>query len=482
MAEKMAEKLQLEGITVKKEADFSEWYNQVVLKAGLADYSPVRGFMIFLPRGYALWEKIQRHFDFVLARHKVNNVYYPLVIPEKFFKKEAVHAKGFAPELAWIEKKDEDGERVAVRPTSETIMYDSFSKYIRSWRDLPLRFNQWCSVLRWEVKQTKLFLRTREFLWQEGHCVYENERDCASEALAFLNEYKKICEELLAIPVIIGEKTELERFAGAKQTFTVEALMPDGRALQMGTSHNLGQNFAKTFNVKYLDNAGAEQIAWQNSWGMSTRIIGAMVMVHSDDKGLVVPPKTAPAKVVIVPILFEDSKKTVLKKAAEISEKLIEFGAFVDAREHYTAGWKFNEWELVGIPVRIEIGPKDLKKKQVVLVRRDSGEKKFVKFSALKKEVSKTLEQMQKDLFLRAKKFLEKNTVEANSWQEFAALINERKFVLASFCERIDCEEKIREETTVTSRCIPFGQKETSAKCVKCGEPAKRKSFFAKAY
>ena len=477
----MVEKEQLEGITAKKWGDFSEWYNQVVLKAGLADYSPIKGFMVVLPRGYALWEKIQKHFDFEIARHKVSNVYYPLLIPERFFKKEAEHAAGFAPELAWLEKKEE-GERLAIRPTSETIMYDSFSKMVRSWRDLPLRFNQWCSVLRWEVKQTKLFLRTREFLWQEGHCVYENEADCVSEALAFLNEYKKLCEELLAIPVIAGEKTVLERFAGAKQTFTIEAFMPDGKALQMGTSHNLGQNFAKTFNVKFLDKGGKEQTAWQNSWGMSTRLIGALVMVHSDDKGLVLPPKVAPAKAVIVPILFEKSKKEVLKKAMELSEQLVEFGAFVDARDNYSAGWKFNEWELVGVPVRFEVGPKDIEKKQAVLVRRDTGEKRAVKFLDAKKELAKTLEQMQKDMYFRAKKFLEKSTVGAKNWQEFEQGIEERKLVLAFFCEKKDCEEKIRQKTTASSRCIPFGQKNAAGKCVACGQAANGKSFFAKAY
>lgn len=477
----MVQKGQQEGITVKKEKDFSEWYNQVVLKAGLADYSPIKGFMIIMPRGYALWEKIQRTFDFAIARHKVNNAYFPLLIPERFFKKEAEHAKGFSPELAWIEKKEE-GERLAIRPTSETIMYDSFSKWIRSWRDLPLRINQWCNVLRWEVKQTKLFLRTREFLWQEGHCAYENEENCVSEALAFLNEYKKICQDLLAIPVITGEKTELERFAGAKQTFSVEALMPDGKALQMGTSHNLAQNFAKTFKINYLNKEGKEQIVWQNSWGMSTRLIGALIMVHSDDKGLVLPPKIAMSKAVIVPILFDDSKKAVLKKAMEISEELVELGAFVDARENYSAGWKFNEWELTGVPIRIEIGPKDLKKNQVVLVRRDNGEKIIVKISNMKLAVEKELVLMQKDLFSKAKKFLTKNIIDAKNWKEFAQGIKERKMVFVHFCERIECEEKIKNETTASSRCIPFNQKKSKGKCIKCGKPSTRKSYFAKAY
>ncbi len=474
-------KEKLEGITVKKSDDFSEWYNQIVLKAGLAEYAPIKGFMAIMPRGYALWEEVMAHFNKVFAEKGVKNAYFPLLIPESFFKKEAEHAKGFAPELAWVERTDE-GERVAIRPTSETIIYDFFSKWIRSWRDLPFRINQWANVLRWEVKQTKLFLRTREFLWQEGHCAYATEKECIDESLFILGEYKCFCEEMLAIPVIAGKKTEAERFAGAKDTFTIESLMPDGKALQMGTSHNLGQNFARTFGVKFLDQSGSEQLAWQNSWGVSTRLIGALVMAHSDDKGFVVPPKMAREKVVIVPIIFEDSKKKVLKGAFDLNKKLSEFGSFVDDRDQYSSGWKFNEWELKGIPVRIEFGPKDMAKKQCVVVRRDTGEKKTVKLSAAKKEVSKALDLMQKDLFSRAKKFLEENTVEAKSWDDFAKAIDGRKLVFCFFCGGKDCEAQIKAKTTASSRCIPLNQPKSNSVCVHCGNSAAEKSFFAKAY
>ncbi len=469
------------GITVTKNNDFSEWYNQVVLKSELADYAPISGFMIVRPNAYSIWEEIQDKFNSTIRKKGVENAYFPLLIPESFFKKEAEHAEGFAPELAWIEG-DRSEERVAIRPTSETIMYDSYSKWIRSWRELPLRINQWCSVLRWEVKQTKIFLRTREFLWQEGHCVYETESECEKEALGFLDDYRKLVEGELAIPVVVGEKTAYERFAGAKRTFTLESLMPDGKALQMGTSHNLGQNFAKTFDVSFVGKDEKKHFAWQNSWGFSTRLLGAIVMVHGDDKGLVLPPNIARRKAVVVPITFEDSKKEVLRNARAVAKSLSKFNAFVDDRDSYSPGWKFNEWELKGIPIRIEIGPRDIKKHQVVVVRRDTGEKKFVKEKNISKEISSMLKKMQSDMFNKAENFLKKNTVEAGSWDEFKKAINEKKMVLVPFCDLEDCEEEIKTETTATSRCIPFNQKDSEMKCIKCGRPAKHKTFFAKAY
>src|SRR3989338_3862858 len=341
----MANKEEKLGIKAKKSEDFSEWYNEVVIKAELAEHSPIKGFMVIKPRGYSIWEKIQNHFDKNIKKIGVENAYFPLLIPEKFFKKEAEHAEGFAPELAIISEKEE-GVKYAIRPTSETIMYDSYSKWIRSWRDLPLKINQWCNVLRWEVKQTRPFLRTMEFLWQEGHCVYETKEECDKEVREILDEYKKICEELLAIPVISGTKTEAERFAGALYTTTIESLMPDGKALQMGTSHNLGQGFAKSFGIKFLDKNEKEQVPWQSSWGMSTRLIGSIILTHGDDKGLVLPPKIAEKKIVIVPIIFKEKNAKITKKADEINKKLSEFSSFVDSREEYSAGWKFNEWEM----------------------------------------------------------------------------------------------------------------------------------------
>lgn len=482
-----AEKENLLGITVKKSGDFVEWYNQVVLKAGLADYAPIRGFMVVRPNGYAIWEAIQRHFDAVLERLNVQNAYFPLLIPKSFFEKEAQHAQGFEPELAWVESKEGNAgqdaeEKLAIRPTSETIMYDSYAKWVRSWRDLPLRINQWCNVLRWEVKQTKLFLRTREFLWQEGHCVYATKEECDTEVRLILDEYKRMVEELLAIPVIAGMKTESEKFAGALYTTTIEALMPDGRALQMGTSHNLGQGFAKAFGIKFTGENKQEQLPWQSSWGFSTRLIGAVVMVHGDDKGLVLPPRAAKNKCVIVPILFENTKKEVLKKAREIEKELAEFCPVLDERENYSTGWKYNDWELKGIPVRIEIGPKDIEKGQVVFVRRDCGKKEFVKEKEVKKRLGEVLEEMHSDMFERAKKFLDSNIVEANSYEEFKKLIGERKMVLAHFCEDPAVEAKVKEETGVTSRCIQFDGKEKAGKCIFTGKPAKRRVIFAKAY
>jgi len=469
------------GINVKKDEDFSEWYNEVVIKGELAEHSVIKGFMVIRPSGYAIWEKIQKYFDGRIKKIGVKNSYFPLLIPESFFKKEAEHARGFAPELAWV-MDQEQKEKYALRPTSETVIYDSYSRWIRSWRDLPLRLNQWCNVLRWEVKQTKLFLRTREFLWQEGHCVYETEEECEKEALLYLTEYKKVCEELLAIPVLEGKKTEKEKFAGAKRTYSLEALMPDGKALQMGTSHNLGQNFAKAFDINYLDKNERKQLPWQNSWGISTRLIGALVMVHSDDRGLVLPPKVAPIQVVIVPIYFDDKDK-IIKKANELKNKLKNYEVILDDRDEYKPGWKYNEWELKGVPLRIEIGPKDVAKNQVVLVRRDNNKKEFVKLSQLDKTIKDTLEDMQNNLFNKAKKFLNSNITEAKNWDEFVKHIKSKKLVKAPFCSNEKCEEEIKEKTDgVTSRLIPFEQPETIGKCVRCGKEGKFIVIFGKAY
>ncbi|MBI4210821.1 MAG: proline--tRNA ligase [Candidatus Diapherotrites archaeon] len=475
------------GITVKKSDDFVEWYNQVVLKAGLADYAPIRGFMVMRPNGYAIWERIQRHFDKVIEGHGVENAYFPLLIPKSFFEKEAEHAQGFEPELAWVESRQGEGageaeERLAIRPTSETIMYDSYAKWVRSWRDLPLRINQWCNVLRWEVKQTKLFLRTREFLWQEGHCVYATKEECDREVRMILDDYRDLVQDLLAIPVVAGQKTKSETFAGALYTTTIEALMPDGRALQMGTSHNLGQGFASAFGIRFTDEQKKEQLPWQSSWGFSTRLIGAIVMVHGDDKGLVLPPRVAKRKIVVVPIVFEDSREKVLKKAREIGKALSEHGAFVDDRDNYNPGWKYNEWELKGVPLRIEVGPKDVEKGHVVVVRRDTGAKEFVKDKDIAGRIPQLLEEMHKAMFAKAKKFLDDSTAEAKSEEEFSKLVAQRKMVLAQFCCLPECEQKLKEKTGITSRCIPFNVKGAGSKCIFCGEKAESKALFAKAY
>ena len=474
---------QAESMTAKRSGDFAEWYAQAVMKAGLADHAPVSGFMVIRPNGYAIWENIQGYFNKRIKALGVSNAYFPLLIPESFFKKEAQHAEGFAPELAWVEKKEGE-ERVAIRPTSETIIYDSYAKWIRSWRDLPLRINQWCNVLRWEVSQTKMFLRTREFLWQEGHCVYETKEECDDEVRLFLGEYRKLCEEVLAIPVIAGWKTKNETFAGALYTTTLESLMPDGKALQMATSHNLGQGFAKAFGIKFFGKDEEEHTPWQSSWGFSTRLIGALVMAHGDDKGACFPPAVAPLQVVVVPIVFDKEKKAVLEKSREIGKRLAAAGfrAYVDDRDEYSAGWKFNEWETKGVPLRVEVGPKDIEKKQAVLVKRNSGEKAFVKEAGLEGEVKSALDSIQKELFAKASKFLSDNVVEVKTYEEFKKVIAAGKMAKAYFCEDPAHEKKIKEETAAIARCIPFEHPSKTGKCFFTGKPAKRMAYFARSY
>lgn len=469
------------GITVKKAENLPDWYFEVVQKAEFADYSPVKGFMVIRPNAYSIWEKIQENFNKTLKKLNVDNAYFPLLIPESFFKKEAEHAEGFAPELAYIEKNvDDTEERLAIRPTSETIMYDSYSKWIRSWRDLPLKINQWCNVVRWEVKQTKPFLRTREFLWQEGHNVFETEKEVIADVEKMIKEYKKLIEGLLAVPVMIGKKSEGEKFAGAVTTMTAESLMPDGKALQCGTSHNLGQNFSKSFGIKFLDKNEKESFGWQNSWGFSTRLIGATIMLHGDDKGMIIPPKVAKNKAVIVPILFEATKEKVLEKAREIEKEFSSLGFFIDGREEYNAGWKYNEWELKGIPLRIEIGPKDLEKKQVVVVRRDTGVKEFIPEKELSVRIPLILEDIQDALFKKAQKAMYENIVEANDLSDLKKKLNEGKMVRVFMKNSKDVEEKLKEKISATSRFIEDSKIE--GVCVITGEKTKTVGYVARSY
>jgi prolyl-tRNA synthetase len=476
------------GLTVKKAEDFSEWYTQVVVKSGLADYAPVKGCMIFRELSYAIWEKIQETFNEKIKATGHKNVYFPLFIPESFLKKEAEHFKGFVPQVAWVTIGGETPleERLAIRPTSETIMYATYAKWIRSWRDLPLKLNQWNSVVRWETEATKLFLRTREFLWQEGHTAHATKEEADQEVMEILNIYKEIIENYLAIPVLAGRKTENEKFKGALYTTTLEALMPDGKALQMGTSHQLGQNFSKAFNIKFLDKDEEEKYVWQTSWGFSTRMIGALVMVHGDDKGLVLPPKIAPIQAVIVPIPYKDADSTaILTKAKEIYDKLKKNGVSVvlDDRSEYTPGWKFNEWELKGVPIRIEIGPRDLKQKQATLARRDTFERITIKEEETANAVAKLLEEIQKNLFNKAKKFLEENITTVSTYEEFEKTLKEKGgFLRACWCADSTCEEKIKEETGATIRIIPFEKEKIFSKCIYCGKEAKEVVYFARAY
>lgn len=468
------------GINVKKEENFSEWYSQVVQKAELADYSTVKGCMVIRPNAYSVWESIQEYFNKRIKKIGVRNAYFPLFIPESFFKKEAEHAEGFSPEVAWIANKEE-GERLAVRPTSETIMYDSYSKWIRSHRDLPLRINQWCNVVRWETKATKLFLRTREFLWQEGHCVYATEKSCDKETLAYLKEYKKLCEDVLAIPVLMGKKTDKEKFAGGHYTLSIEGVMPDGKALQMGTSHNLGQGFAKGFGISFEGEDDKQHLPWQNSWGVSTRLIGALVMTHGDDKGMVLPPKLAYNKLVIVPIFMGKDEK-VLKKSKEIYSKLKSFNGILDDRKEYRPGWKFNQWELQGIPLRIEIGPKDLEQKQVVIVRRDNNKKEFVQITKVKERVGELLVEIQKDLLDKAKKNMNSMVVDVNNLKEFEKAVKDKKISRGCWCGSMGCEENIKDKLGVVTLNMPFDQPKKLGKCVYCGSEGKYLIYFGKSY
>lgn len=474
------------GLTVKKDENFSEWYTQVVLKAELADYSSVKGCMVIRPLGYALWENIQRTLDKKFKETGVKNVYFPLFIPESLLKKEAEHFEGFVPEVGWITHSGDKPleERLAVRPTSETVMYDTFSKWIRSYRDLPLRVNQWCSVSRFETKATRLFLRTREFLWQEGHTVHVMKEEADKEMILRLKQYRELIESYLAIPVLIGKKSEKEKFAGALTTTTLEAMMPDGKALQMGTSHNLGQHFSQVFDIKFLDKDKKEKHAWQTSWGLSTRTIGALVMAHGDDRGLVLPPMITPIHVVIIPIGFEKDKK-ILDKAKDVKAKLEKAGYSVemDDREEHTPGWKFNDWELKGIPVRIEIGPKDLKAKQVTLVRRDTLKKTTAKEKDVVNIVKKLLDDIQNYLLNKARKFLKDNTTNVKTYNEFKKVLEEKGgFIRTSWCGHTDCEEKIKEDTTATVRIIPFEKEKIDKKCFHCNRDAINIAYFAKAY
>ncbi len=469
-----------------KKADLAEWYPEIIRESGLADYSLISGCMVIKPYGYAIWEKIQDYLNKEFKKTGHKNAYFPMFIPESLLKKEAEHFQGFIPEVAWIEQKEEEkksGERYALRPTSETIICDSFSKWIRSWRDLPVLINQWCNVVRWETKVTRLFLRTREFLWQEGHTAHATKEDADKEVFQMLEIYKRMAEGIMAVPVFTGNKSEQEKFAGADYTTCIEGLMPDGRALQMGTSHYLGNNFSKPYNIKFVDKDEKEKFVHTTSWGVSTRLLGALIMVHGDDRGLVLPPKLAPIQAVIVPILFEGTKEKVLAEAEKLKAGLEKtcLEVHIDNREEYTPGWKFNEWEIKGVPLRIEIGPKDLEKGQITLVRRDTGEKKAVKSDDIN-AILKTLDDIQSNLLEKARQNQEENIKEVKTKEDFKKQIENKKMVFGPCCESKECEEKIKEETTATSRIIPFDQKIAKLKCVYCDQPAERKAYFAKCY
>lgn len=477
------------GITVKKNAGFSEWYIQVVLKTGLADYAPVKGFIVLRPYGYSIWESIRSILDKRFKETGHQNGFLPVLIPESLLAREEKHFEGFNPEVFWVTKagNNELSEKLALRPTSETLAYPMFSKWITSYRDLPMKINYWNSALRAEIKGTKPFVRTSEFLWQEGHTVHATEKEAEQEVMLILEIYRELIEDYLAIPLIRGFKSDKEKFVGAKYTMTLEGLMADGRALQMGTSHHLGQNFSKPFEIKYLGRDSEQHLAWQTSWGISWRLIGALIMVHGDDKGLVLPPRIAPIQVVIVPIFRDKDAELVISKTNEIAYDLrkSDIRVHVDQRKEYTAGWKFNEWEIKGVPLRINVGPRDIEKDQAELVRRDISEKSFVKRVNLSESVISILTQIQNNLLFQAKKQLEENTTETANYDTLKSILEMKGgFISAGWCEDQECESKIKEETGADIRVIPFeGQKISESKvCIYCSKPSKIVAIFARAY
>lgn len=468
-----------------KDEDFSKWYVDVVRKAELADYSSIKGCMIIKPYGYELWENIRNSLDKMIKDTGHKNAYFPLFVPESLLKREAEHVEGFAPEVAWITHggDEELEERIAIRPTSEAIICDAYSQWVQSWRDLPILINQWANVVRWE-KVTRLFLRTREFLWQEGHTAHATAEEAEEEALKILEVYRKFSEDVLAMPVLVGRKTEGQKFPGAVHTYTVEALMSNGWALQAGTSHNLGQHFAKVFNIQYLDKNQQQQYVWQTSWGVSTRLIGGVIMTHGDNSGLILPPSVAPIQVIIVPIIFDKTKDIVLSKVNELKKMLSSVARVeADIRDEYTPGWKFNEWEMKGVPIRVEIGPRDVQNDQVVVVRRDNREKKVIKMPELQNEIKINLDDVQNNLFQRAKKFRDENTYTVYNFSEFESIMESgRGFIFANWCGSGECEKQIQEKTAATIRCIPLNNPQPDGKCIHCNDEGKYKVYFAKAY
>ena len=475
-----------ESITPQSQ-DFGRWYIDVVRRAELADYSPVKGCMVIRPYGYAIWELMQQALDRRFKQTGHVNAYFPLFIPESLLMKEAEHVEGFAPQVAWVTQGGSEPleERLVVRPTSETIIGTMYAKWIQSWRDLPILINQWANVVRWE-KVTRLFLRTTEFLWQEGHTAHETAAEAEEETRKMLGVYKDFAETELAMPVIDGLKTESEKFAGADRTYSIEALMRDGRALQAGTSHNLGQNFSKSYEIRFQARDKSLQYAWTTSWGVSTRMIGGVIMTHGDEGGLILPPRIAPYQVVIVPIPRGNWRETVLPKAQAIRDELVARGVRVmlDDRDSQTPGWKFNEWEMRGVPLRLEIGPKDIEKSTVVLARRDTREKSFTPMEGLAAHVEQQLGTIQQALFERAVQFRAEHTSETDDYGEFKRIMDGRPgFVISPWCGSAACETAIKTETQATIRNIPFSSTAPEGKaCLKCGQPAVAQAWFAKAY
>ncbi|MFO7651132.1 MAG: proline--tRNA ligase [bacterium] len=479
----MKEAGQVREIPSKSE-QFSDWYTAVVLKAELADYAPVRGCMVIRPYGFALWENMQARLD---ARFKATghvNAYFPTLIPESFLVKEAEHVKGFAPQVAWVTRGGDSDltERLALRPTSEAIINTMYAKWVKSYRDLPVLINQWCNIFRWE-KATRLFLRTLEFLWQEGHTLHRTHDEAHEEALRILDIYVDFVENDLGFPVIAGVKPESEKFPGAVQTYSIEALMPDGQALQAGTSHDLGQHFAEAFDIRYLDEDNTEKRPWGTSWGVSTRLIGGLIMAHGDDKGLFLPPRVAPVQAVIVPILFGKNDEEVIAKCREALGLLSAFRVKLDDRNQFTAGWKFNEYEMRGVPLRIEIGPKDVQKGGAVLIPRDGSGKRFIQFADIAAEVGKALDDVQRGLLERGRAWMQGATSDAASLDEFKTnLAAKPGLVRVHWCGSQDCENKLIEETKTTPRNMPMSEQSDPGHCIVCGKDTTTRIYYARTY
>ena len=474
------------GISVKKDQDFSEWYTQVIQKADLADYSAVSGCIVFKPNSYAVWEKIVQETDKRFKAIGIKNAYFPLFIPESFLKKEEDHVEGFAPEVAWVTQAGDTKlkERLAIRPTSETIMYDSYSKWIRSHNDLPLRLNQWNNVVRWEFKHPTPFLRTREFLWNEGHTCFATQKEALAEQDQIINIYNEICQDYLALPSLIGKKSEKEKFAGAIFTISMEFVMPNGKAIQGPDFHHDGQNFAKVFDITFTDQNEKQQHVWQNTFAITTRMLGVLIAMHGDDKGLVLPPKIASTQAVIVPIYKSETKAKILKAAEKIKNNLTKAGISVhlDDRENYSPGWKFNQWEMKGIPLRIELGPKDLEKKQVMMARRDTGEKQALSITAVAKESQLLLQQIQDNLLDQAKKVLNESIVKVTSMPDALKQLKNKKIIYAPWCNTKKCEENFKDKTGAKSLNGPLDQPKVSENCFACKKKATARFYFGKSY
>ncbi len=473
------------GLTFKKSEDFGKWYLEVLQKSGLTEYSDVSGCIILRPDAYFIWEQIQKLTDSKFKKIGIKNVYFPLFIPEKLLNKEKEHVEGFSPEVAWVTHtgNSELDERLAVRPTSETIMYPSYSKWIRSWRDLPMRYNQWNNVVRWEFKHAVPFLRTREFLWNEGHTVFATEKEALAEEKQIMDIYKKITEDVMALPGIMGRKSDKEKFAGAVFTTTIEYLLPDGKAIQGPDFHHDGQKFSKAFDITFLDEKKENKFAWQNTWAISTRDIGVMIATHGDDKGLVLPPKIASIQIVIVPIYNSKTRDKIIKEAEKLEKEIkTKFRTYVDDRDGFSPGFKFNEWELKGVPLRIEIGPKDIEKKQVVMVRRDNGKKETVKTDKVAPKVKAMLDDMHKNLFEKASNFLNENIHKVKTFEEFKKALKKGGMVQTCWCEKRECEDKVKDETGAKITNIPFKQGKVFCDCIVCGKKGKVIANFARTY